>query len=196
MHSTPNLDDGYLGSGKILRYSRKKHGDENHRKEIVEFLPTREALKLREKEIVNEALLADPLNINLRYGGEGGGGFTSAAHKQNFQKAAAVANLDWGSRPEAPLIAAKRIETLKRQGNWNPFGGKHDSFLNRNHTPETREKISSSMQGLRMGEQSSQYGTCWVSNEKHTVKIKRECLSAYLENGYSRGRRLVRSSSP
>ncbi|MFA9263238.1 MAG: hypothetical protein ACEQSB_08035, partial [Undibacterium sp.] len=41
MHSTDNLEDGYLGSGKILGYSRKKHGDENHVREILEYLPSR-----------------------------------------------------------------------------------------------------------------------------------------------------------
>lgn len=72
MHSTDNLEDGYLGSGKILGYSRNKYGDENHAKEIVEYCSSRNELKRREKEIVNEDLLADPLNINLKYGGEGG----------------------------------------------------------------------------------------------------------------------------
>ena len=72
MHSTDNLDDGYLGSGKILGYSRKKYGDENHVREILEYLPSRGDLKVREKELVNEELLADPLNINLKYGGDGG----------------------------------------------------------------------------------------------------------------------------
>lgn len=36
MHSTDNLDDGYLGSGKLLGYSVAKHGKENHKREIVE----------------------------------------------------------------------------------------------------------------------------------------------------------------
>jgi len=71
MHSTDNLEDGYLGSGKILGYSRLKHGDENHVKEILEFCSSRDELKQREKDIVNEELLNHPLNINLKYGGEG-----------------------------------------------------------------------------------------------------------------------------
>jgi hypothetical protein len=37
MHSTNNLEDGYLGSGKILGYSIAKHGRENHKREILEF---------------------------------------------------------------------------------------------------------------------------------------------------------------
>ena len=50
MHSTTNLEDGYLGSGKRLRYSVRKYGKENHTKEILEFLPTREKLVIREFE--------------------------------------------------------------------------------------------------------------------------------------------------
>ena len=53
MHSSNNLDDGYLGSGKRLRYSVRKYGKENHEREIVEFCKTRKELKDREREIVN-----------------------------------------------------------------------------------------------------------------------------------------------
>jgi len=49
LHSTDNIDDGYFGSGKRLRYSIRKHGKEAHTKEIIEFLPSREELK-NEKE--------------------------------------------------------------------------------------------------------------------------------------------------
>lgn len=91
MHSTDNLDDGYLGSGKVLWYSRQKYGDEQHRKDIIEMCPSREALKLREKEIVNEQLLADPLNINLKYGGDGGGKWWNEEHRKKAQAAGGVA---------------------------------------------------------------------------------------------------------
>jgi len=69
MHSAYTLDDGYLGSGKILRKSIRKYGKENHVREIIEFCKTREDLPIRESEIVNKALLADPLCINLILGG-------------------------------------------------------------------------------------------------------------------------------
>ena len=72
MHSTNNLEDGYLGGGKRLWYSIQKYGLENHECEILEFLPSREDLKRREAEIINEELLANPLCMNLKFGGEGG----------------------------------------------------------------------------------------------------------------------------
>lgn len=87
MHSTDDLEDGYLGSGKILGYSIAKHGRENHKRDIIEMCQNREALKLREKDIVNETLLADPLNINLKYGGDGGGKLWTPQQAEKFHKA-------------------------------------------------------------------------------------------------------------
>jgi len=44
MHSTNNIDDGYMGSGKRLRYSIRKYGVDEHSKEILEFFESRELL--------------------------------------------------------------------------------------------------------------------------------------------------------
>lgn len=72
MHSTDNLEDGYIGSGKRLQYSINKHGKENHTKEILEFLPDRKLLSEREIEIVNQEMLNEELCINIVLGGSGG----------------------------------------------------------------------------------------------------------------------------
>ena len=76
MHSTDNLNDGYLGSGRRLKRSLNKYGKENHKREILEYLLDRKTLIEREKSIVNENLLSDNLCMNLKLGGEGG-----ATHK-------------------------------------------------------------------------------------------------------------------
>lgn len=71
MHSADDLDDGYLGSGRRLRYSLNKYGKENHSREILEFCKTREELKSREEEIVNLNEIAKKECMNLKVGGEG-----------------------------------------------------------------------------------------------------------------------------
>ena len=71
MHSTDDLEDGYIGSGQVLWKSIKKYGKEQHRCEILEQHPDREHLALREEELVNPSTLKDPLCMNLRTGGTG-----------------------------------------------------------------------------------------------------------------------------
>ena len=73
LHSTDDLNDGYLGSGTILQHSIRKYGCEAHTREILHFLPDREALKKCERELVNEDTLLVPLCMNIRLGGTDGG---------------------------------------------------------------------------------------------------------------------------
>jgi len=83
MHSTDNLDDGYLGSGKRLRYSIRKYGKENHQREILEFCNSREELKKRGEEIVslNEIAKEECMNLAL-----GSGTFTEEQYKKGVKK--------------------------------------------------------------------------------------------------------------
>jgi hypothetical protein len=50
MHSTDNLEDGYMGSGKRLWNSINYHGKETHVKEILEYCKSREELVDLEKK--------------------------------------------------------------------------------------------------------------------------------------------------
>ena len=44
MHSTDNLNDGYLGSGWILKQAIKKYGKENFKGEVLLVLSNRKLL--------------------------------------------------------------------------------------------------------------------------------------------------------
>ena len=185
MHSTDDLDDGYLGSGKILRYSIHKHGAQNHRCEILEMCQTREVLKLREREIVNEQLLADPLNINLKYGGEGG---WDHVPKDVVLRNLSKRNNGWAEYNRSELAkqrSAKRMKdglalAIKPSA---PFAGKR-------HTEASRNKTSRSMAGKLSGEKNGKFGTCWVFNTERSVQIKKDELCEYLQAGYTKGRKI------
>jgi group I intron endonuclease len=71
MHSTDNLEDGYIGSGQILWRSIKKYGKDLHVCEILEHLPDRKSLIERESEMVNVEIINDPMCMNIRLGGSG-----------------------------------------------------------------------------------------------------------------------------
>ena len=83
MHSTDNLDDGYIGSGTVLARAIRKYGKENFTKEILEFFPDRESLRKREGEIVNENFVNDKMCMNVKLGGEKGNFGTSMSNRKS-----------------------------------------------------------------------------------------------------------------
>lgn len=72
VHKTKNIDDNYMGSGKIICKAINKHGIENFKKEILHFLDSEEEMYLKEKEIVNAEFLSRKDVYNLNEGGLGG----------------------------------------------------------------------------------------------------------------------------
>jgi len=70
IHSTNNLNDGYMGTGKRVLRSLKKHGRQNHTKIIIEFFNTREEASAAEEKLVTVELLKNPLCMNLQTGGD------------------------------------------------------------------------------------------------------------------------------
>ena len=192
MHSTDVLDDGYLGSGKILGYSRKKYGDGNHKKEILEFCETRDELKRREAEVVNEDLLADPLCINLKYGGEGGWGhLTSETVREN-----AVSNSgfkdrsfeEWSAWSKASWSNAAEERRVIARNNFASAAQPAACIAAAMETANAKRMATMKDRGHMQGEKNSQFVTCWVTNGVKPIKIKKEHLDEYLANGYRRGR--------
>ena len=72
IHSTNNLDDGYMGSGTSLHKAYEKYGMENFVKEILKFFPTRKDASDYERDIVNESLIKNNECYNIRLGGDNG----------------------------------------------------------------------------------------------------------------------------
>lgn len=185
MHSTSNLEDRYKGSGKKLGRSLNKYGDENHTFEILEFLDDRESLKKREKEIVNEELIQDPLCMNMQLGG--GGGFSSKEHFDNFVKRCK-------NNGSYHKMKCQNDEDFKKKTieNWNKnrasFIGENNGFFNKKHSDETKKKISESNSISQLGEKNSQFGTCWINDGVTNKKIKKSDLESHLIGDWKLGR--------
>lgn len=72
VHSTSNIDDGYMGSGLALKHAVAKHGAESFEREILYMFESRKDALSREAELVTFETLADPLCYNLVLGGTNG----------------------------------------------------------------------------------------------------------------------------
>ena len=73
-HSTDNLNDGYMGSGKLIKKAIQKYGIENFTKEYLAFCDTEEKLNWFEKFYIKK-YKAREAGYNLTDGGEGCLGF-------------------------------------------------------------------------------------------------------------------------
>lgn len=193
MHVTTKLDDGYLGSGKVLKNSVYYHGKENFKREIIEFCEDKESLSKREREIVNETLLSDQKCMNLIHGGVGGNGFKDEEHKKKFFEAAKISSKERGNENLINLLKTSETFRTKFSNTMKnamlEFHKNHDnSFKNKKHSEETKEKMKLSAKNKHSGKNNSQYGTMWITNGKINKKINNE---KPLPKGFKKGRSLI-----
>jgi len=166
-HQTNNLDDGYMGSGKILRHAITKYGVECFSKEILHIFATEEEMNQKEKELV----VIGEDSYNLCEGGKGGfsyinnNGITKMLGKPQTEFQKNCARIYMKNHPEkwvSKEIHKKNSEKMKNNTLW----------LGRKHTEETKQKISIKAKENSLGSKNSQYGTIWVTNGFDNMKVK------------------------
>jgi hypothetical protein len=178
MHSTSNLEDGYMGSGKRLRRSLRKYGIDNHKKEILGFFESRELLIEAEKRVITDDMITDNNCMNMMSGGTGG--FVSFEACSKGGKIIGIKNQNVYSE-----IGKKGgfANNLKNGVNYNFKNSKR--FKNKKHSEETKQKMRKTK---NVGESNSQYGTCWITKDGLNKKIKKEDLDTFIQDGWVKGR--------
>lgn len=187
MHSTSNLKDGYLGSGKSLRYAIRKYGKENFKVEIIEWCKNREILIQREKEIVTEEYVYDVNCYNIKIGGSGG--FINEKHQFKCSQAAGLKHserlkTDEEYRKKRSTQISESNKKRHQMGEMKPIQ-EYYSWEGKKHKPETIEKIKLSKKGQGAGESNSQYGSQWINNGIKNKKIK---MMGIIPTGWKLGR--------
>jgi hypothetical protein len=201
VHKTKDLEDGYMGSGKVIKHAIAKHGIENFTKDILEFFENAELMYAREKEIITEEFLLREDVYNLRRGGTGGfdhiqknvnykdwvvaGALAShAARKQKYGVKKYKQNLQDAAKRGSKVL----IKKIKENGGkiwWTPV----KSFKGRTHTLKTKLKMSLAKKGNCNGKFNSQFGTMWITNGISNQKIKNDFD---IPTGWYRGRTIGR----
>ena len=176
MHSTNNLEDGYMGSGKRLKASIKKHGIENHKFEILEFFKSRKELALREAQLVTMKEVADKECMNLKVGGIGG--FPPSAKKIFLEKMK-----DFDFKKAFGHKCSERNKKLYQDGTFKKGKGPIFNWTGKKHKPDSIEKMKQAKKGKGTGEGNSQYGSFWITDGIENRKTKFE-----IPEGWYKGR--------
>ena len=180
MHSTDDLEDGYVGSGDRIRNLKYRHGKEIFSMEILEFLPDRKSLAAREAELVNSDLLKEDKCMNLKPGGSGG--FVNAEHSYKFHAA--------GGKKVRQLLNKRHCERLKSDpayyDKWIETITGYNNWEGKSHSDETKKKIGEANSIKQKGSNNSQYGTMWITNGDENKKIKKD---SEIPSGWYKGRK-------
>lgn len=160
-HSTNNLDDGYKGSGTLLKKYYKKYSN-GYIKEILAFYDNQEDLNKAERDLIRP-YIDDENCLNISIGGTGGDTYTyqTEERKQEIfnKKSASLKGKNKGkSRSEKQKQYLSEINTGRKlnlsdeerqkrsermMGENNPMYGKATyGFKDHNHTDETKQLLS------------------------------------------------------
>ena len=198
-HKTKNLDDNYLGSGKLLRRSIDKYGIDNFHKEILYICKDENHMNLLESILVVPDL---EINYNLCEGGKGGFGYINKNGISVLIQEQRKRNPDIVQKA-SQLGNQKKLEKANANPNWwksvnekvslslkKRYKTHEAHFKGMSHTQDHKDKMSAIMKEKMKGKNNSQYGTCWITNGIEAKKIKKEELAFWIKLGYNKGRKV------
>lgn len=182
VHKTKNFNDGYMGSGKVIKSAIKKHGILNFEKVILETFENSETMYLRESEIVNIGFLQRNDVYNIRCGGLGGFDHIndgSEEHRNRARRGAVTAN----SKMKNECIGVYSSDYV------NPFSNTvmQSEICIRAQTPKARKKRIETLSSIKhqQGDKNSQFGKMWITDG---IKNKTIMKSDLIPDGYRKGR--------
>jgi hypothetical protein len=184
-HQTKDLDDGYMGSGKLIRAAIKKYGIENFTKEIIHVFASETDMNEKEKELV----VLSEMSYNLCEGGRGGFSHINKnrlniypGHAENARLAAEKNSKIFHEKIRNDAeFRAKFSETMKKASARLFASGYIKTSTP--HSEETKRKIGLATSKSQKGPKNSQYGTIWVTNGIVEKKVR-----GGVPDGYTLGR--------
>ena len=184
IHSTDNLDDWYLGSGRTIRKAIKKYGKENFSKEIIADYSTRHEASEHERRVVTKELIELDECYNLRTGGDNLTFLSEETKRKISEKHKGVKKTpEHIAKCVAGNLGKKRTEETKNKISKALSGksksidhkrklsestkGEKSSWFGKKHSNETKEKMQISNKHLKP-----------MLGKKHTEETKRKMSEA------------------
>ncbi len=188
VHKTKRLDDGYMGSGKVILAAIAKHGVENFHKEILETFDDAAQMFEREKEVVTEEFLARDDTYNLRRGGTGGFDYINSKGLRTDISIPTQArvrlmseNVEFRRRHSVKSRETRQRLLSEGRGPKNFKCPEFQKEMTRRAAESNRGRKRP--EGISKKERNSQFGSFWITNGLENRKTRET-----IPEGWFRGR--------
>ena len=172
MHSTDDIEDGYMGSGLIINRLIKKYGKNNFDVEILGFYGSREELRLNEFMLVGHERIMDPLCVNLIPGGTGGSSFHGKKHTGETINKMRNSRKNKSVGPENSQYGKIWITDGEKNKKISDAKDISDGWILGRSISRNKKLIRKSESHDHKGSNNSQYGTKWITDGNVSIKIK------------------------
>ena len=192
VHSTNDMNDGYMGSGSALRKDVGKFGLEQFSKTILETFTNSEEMYLREEKIVNIDFLKRDDVYNIRIGGKGGFDHINS-NEESIKKridnrtSESFMKMSEGGRKGGNNVSAEKRLQSSIAGGKSFFAKYGNPFAKIQHTPEFKQRHKEALRAIehQVGSKNSQFGTMWITTGLENKKIKKDFP---IPEGWRKGR--------
>jgi hypothetical protein len=161
-HSTYNLDDGYMGSGTLLKEDKQLFDSTVFKKEILEFFNTKEGAFLAQEKYIKK------YKTHITQGGY---------------------NKNWSGGQWATIVSEETKKKLSITGTGRKFSEEHKKKLSlaqkgRKPSPESMKKMSETRRKLNLskGENNGMFGN------NHSLKSRKMMGKTRKERGTEKGK--------
>lgn len=193
-HQTMNLDDGYMGSGKILKYAIAKYGLKNFKKEILHIFDNEAEMNAKEKELV----VVNESTYNLNEGGKGGFSYINQnnlkqpLNADSKQKISNTMKEHWqnGVFEKVRQSLIERNRYIKNGTNFSVNKSVQQKASKNSQSPSACMKRNETYSKInhQQGSKNSQFNTCWINDGLQNKKISKYLLDEYLNQDWIKGR--------
>jgi hypothetical protein len=176
VHQTSNINDGYIGSGNLLKAAVAKYGVENFEREVLQIFKNKKDAFLKEKELVTEELVKNKDCYNIKEGGRGGFDHVRAANLHFSSKNKKIIHNPITG--EQTKVASENLQKYINEG-WC-LGFRPDTLLKMSESgkakiqsAEHRKKNSDTKKGALMMLNPLTKKHKWIKKEE-TERMKKE----------------------